>query len=70
LEDIMLRTPTFLGFSMVRRDNRRLLVATTYATYLALMATVIIILPSGRQIVAVGMCLILAENVVSRAIFR
>jgi len=55
---------------MVRRDNRRLLVATTYATYLALMATVIIILPSGRQIVAVGMCLILAENVVSRAIFR
>jgi hypothetical protein len=54
---------------MVRRDNRRLLVATTYATYLALMATVIIILPSGRQIVAVGMCLILAENVVSRAIF-
>ena len=66
----MLRTPGFLGFSMVRRHNRRLLVLTTYTTLLALMAAVMIILPSGRQIVAVGMCLILAENVVSRAIFR
>lgn len=64
----MLRTPAFLGFSMERRNNRRLLVATTYAIFLVLMATVIIILPSGRQPNAVWMCLVLAYNVVSRAI--
>jgi hypothetical protein len=69
LEDIMLRTPAFLGFSMVRRSNRRLLVGTTYATLAALMATIILILPSGRQMDAIYMCLILAYNVVSRAIF-
>jgi hypothetical protein len=49
----MLRTPAFLGFSMVRRSNRRLLVAMTYASFLALMATVIIIFPSGPQMNAV-----------------
>ena len=64
----MLRTPAFLGFSMVRRNNRRVLVAMTYAIFLVLMAAVIIILPSGRQLNAVWMCLILAYNVVSRAI--
>jgi hypothetical protein len=64
----MLRTPAFLGFSMVRRTNRRLLVATTYAILLALMATVIIILPSGRRDDAIWMCLFLAYFGVSRAI--
>jgi hypothetical protein len=64
----MLRTPAFLGFSMMHRNNRRLLVATTYATVLALMAAVIISLPWGRQSDAIGVCLILAYNVVSRAI--
>lgn len=43
----MPKTPVFLGFSMVRRKNRRLLVAVTYATLLALMAALIIILLSG-----------------------
>ena len=68
-EDIMLRTPAFLGFSMVSRSSRRLLVATTYTTLMALMATVISILPSGRQIDAIYMCIFLAYNVASRAIF-
>ena len=65
----MLRTPTVLGISMAPRKNRRLLVATTYATVLALMAAVIIILPSGRQIDAMWMFFVLGYNVVSRAIF-
>lgn len=65
----MLRTPAILGFSMVSQSNRRLLVGTIYATFLALMATVIIILPPGRQQNAVWMCLVLAYNVVSRAVF-
>jgi hypothetical protein len=70
LVDIMLRTPAFLGFPMVRRSNRRLLVATTYAALLALMAAVIIIFPSGRQMDAVWLCVFpLAYNLVSRAIF-
>lgn len=65
----MLRTPAFLGFSMVHQNNRRLLVATTYTTLLPLMATVIMIFPAGRLINATVMCLILAYNLVSRAIF-
>jgi len=70
----MLKTPVFLGFSMVRRDNRRLLVAVAYATLLALMATVIIILPLGGRYLGgrravVWWCLLLAHGVVSRAIF-
>jgi hypothetical protein len=65
----MFKTPAFLGFSMVSRSNRRLLVATTYATLMVLMATVILLLPSGRQMDAIYMCIILAYNVVSRAIF-
>ena len=65
----MVRTPAVLGISMVSRDNRRLLVATTYATLLALMAAVILILPSRSLINAALMCLILAYDVVSRAIF-
>jgi hypothetical protein len=55
---------------MVRRSNRRLLVAMTYASFLALMATVIIIFPSGPQMNAVWLCVFpLAYNLVSRAIF-
>lgn len=65
----MLRTIPFLGFSMVRRHNRRLLVATTYTTLLVLMATVIVIFPSGRQMSAVWMCSILAFDGAIRAIF-
>jgi len=65
----MFRTPAILGFSMVSRSNRRLLVATTYAVFLMLVAALIVILPSGRQYYAVGMCLALAYNVVSRSIF-
>ena len=65
----MLRTPMVLGISMAPRKNRRLLVATTYSTLLALMAAAIIILPSGRQIDAIWMCFVLGYNVVSRAIF-
>jgi hypothetical protein len=70
LEDIMLRTPAFLGFSMVRRNNRRLLVATTYATLVALMATIIVIFPSGRHNAnVIWVCFFLAYNVVSRTVF-
>jgi hypothetical protein len=65
----MLGTPAFLSFSMVRRNHRRLLVAATYATVLALMAAVILILPSGRQMNAIWMCFVLGYNVVSRSIF-
>ena len=64
----MLRTPAFLGFSMVRRNNRRLLVTTTYVVFVVLMATVIVILPSQRLFNAIWMCLVLAYNVVNRAI--
>jgi hypothetical protein len=65
----MLKAPSFLGFSMVRRNNRRLLVAVTYAAFLALMVTAIIILPSRGLHAIVWMCLILAYNLISRAIF-
>jgi len=66
----MLRTPAFLGFSMVHRNSRRVLVATTYATLLVLMAAVIVHpFRRGLHIYAVWMCFILAYNVVSRAIF-
>jgi len=65
----MLRTPAILGFSMAPRKNRRLLVATTYVTLMVLMATIILLLPSGRQMDAIYMCIILAYNMVSRVIF-
>jgi hypothetical protein len=66
----MLRTPEILGFSMVRRNNRRWLVVVTYVTFLALMAALTIILPPTRgQNATVLMCLILAYNVVSRGVF-
>ncbi len=65
----MLRTPAFLGFSMVSRYHRRLLVATTYSTLLALMAGIVTVVPSRRSPDVVWMCVILAYNVVSRVIF-
>jgi len=67
----MLRTPIILGISMAPRKSRRLLVAFTYAVMLALMATVIIVFPSGRpQMDALWFCVLpLAYNIVSRAIF-
>ena len=67
----MLRTPVFLGFSMVRRNNRRWLVVVTYAAFLALMAALIIIFPlaRGQEGTVVMMGFILAYNVVSRSVF-
>lgn len=41
----MLRTPVILGLSMVRRKNRRWLVAVTYAALLALILVVTVIRP-------------------------
>jgi hypothetical protein len=56
---------------MVRRNNRRWLVAITYATFLALMAALIIILSPtrGQNGTVLMMCLVLAYNGVSRAVF-
>jgi hypothetical protein len=65
----MLKTPAFLSFSMVRRNNRRLLVATTYATLMVLMAAYILLLPSKALLNAITMGFILAYNGVSRAMF-
>jgi hypothetical protein len=45
-EDAMLRSPEFLGFSMVRRNSRRRLVAVTYAILLALLAVTTVVSPS------------------------
>jgi hypothetical protein len=65
----MLRTPEILGFSMVRRNTRRWLVVVTYATFLALMAALIIILPPRQNATVFLMCLVLTYNVVSRSVF-
>lgn len=69
----MLKSPAFLGFSMVRRNNRRRLVAITYAILLGLMAAAIIISPSvqhpGGRSGGVAWCLLLAYCVVSWSIF-
>jgi hypothetical protein len=45
----MLRTPVFLGFSMVRRDSRRRLVVVTYAILLAMMAVMIVVCRSAPR---------------------
>ena len=65
----MLRTPAILGFSMVDRSNRRLLVAITYTLLLVLMAAYILLLSSKSLLNAIAMCSVLAYNGVSRAIF-
>jgi len=61
----MLKTPIFLGFSTVRRNNRRLLVAVTYAAFLALMGTAIIIVPSRGRDAVVWVCVTLVYSVAS-----
>jgi len=42
----MLRSPAFLGISMVRRNSRRRLVVATYAILLALLAVTTLVSPS------------------------
>jgi hypothetical protein len=63
----------FLGFSMARRHNRRLLVTITYATLAVLMAIAITILPSALHLsgrgAALMWCLVLVYNVVTWSIF-
>ena len=46
----MLRSPAFLGFSMVRRNSRRRLVAVTYEILLALLAATVVY-PSLRRLI-------------------
>jgi len=46
----MLRSPAFLGFSMVQRNSRRRLVAVTYAILLALLAATVVY-PSLRRLI-------------------
>lgn len=69
----MVRTPAFLGFSMVRRNSRRRLVAVTYAILLGLVAAAIIIFPSmryaARRSLAVASSMLLAYCVVSQSVF-
>jgi len=70
----MLRTPAFLGFSMVRRNSRRRLVLITYAILLAFMAVMMavsLLAPRmiGGRFAGFIWCLILAYNVVSWSIF-
>jgi hypothetical protein len=71
-EVIMLRSPAFLGFSMVRRSSRRRLVAVVYAILLGLMAAAIIIFPlaghQGRGL-ALASCMLVVYPVVSWSIF-
>jgi hypothetical protein len=73
-EDIMLRSPAFLGFSMVRRKSRRRLVVVTYAILLAFMAVMMAVSTSAPRMIggrSAGFmwCLILAYNVVCWSIF-
>lgn len=64
----MLKTPVLLGFSMVRRQNRRLLVAATYAALLVVMATLSV--ARSRDVrFGVLICIILAVVLVSRGVF-
>jgi len=65
----MLRTPAILGFPMVRRNNRRLLVIATYGTLLVLMAAYILLLPSRDLLNAINMCFVLAYVGASRGVF-
>jgi hypothetical protein len=73
-EDIMLRSPAFLGFSMVRRKSRRRLVVVTYAILLAFMAVMMAVSTSaprmiGGRFAGFMWCLLLAYNVVTWSIF-
>ena len=67
----MVKNPAFLGFSMVRRSNRRRLVAIIYAILLGLIAAAIIISPSVRRPVGragIAWCLFLPYWVASWSI--
>lgn len=63
----MLRTPVILGIPMVRRRNRRLLVAATYAALLVVMATLGVARSRGMDIWAGW--ILLAVVLVSRGVF-
>ena len=69
----MLTAPTFLGFSMVPRNNRRRLVVIVYAILIALVAAAGIIFPSVRYLrgraLAISSSMVLAYCVVSWSIF-
>jgi hypothetical protein len=52
----MLSTPVILGISMATRRNRRLLVAVTYATLLALTLILVIVPSWGRHIGTIWLC--------------
>ena len=64
----MLRTPLILGVSMVRRENRRLLVAITYATLLVLVLA-LNAFRAWNQGMNVSTWLLLAVVLVSRGVF-
>ena len=69
----MLNNPTFLGFSMQRRNSRRRLVAATYAVLLALMAVTIVVIRSEPRARVAGFAstfiFTIAFNLVSLSIF-
>jgi hypothetical protein len=69
----MLRTPVFLGFSMVRRDSRRRLVVVTYAILVALMAVMTVVSRSAPRTRVAGFAscfaFAIAFNAVSLSIF-
>jgi hypothetical protein len=69
----MLRTPVFLGFSMVRRNSRRRLVVVTYAILMALMAVMIVVPRLAPRTRVAGFAsyfaFVLAFNAVSLSIF-
>jgi hypothetical protein len=62
----MIRTPVFLGISMVARKNRRLLVAVTYGILLALMLA-LVVLP--WDLLTVGAWIVMTLTVVSIGVF-
>jgi len=64
----MLKTPVLFGFSMVRRKNRRLLVAATYAALLVVMAT-LSVARSRYMKLNILIWILLAVVLVSRGVF-
>ena len=64
----MMKTPIFLGISMVSRKNRRLLVAVTYAILL-LVIHALSVLRSRSEAMNLTFWLLIAISIVSRGIF-
>lgn len=64
----MLRTPTILGVSMVRRTNRRWFVALTYAAALAFILMAVVLREWPWAAYSVGWLLLLCA-VISRLVF-